>query len=337
VLGAAYAAHSERSSAPCPALKLPASGSTHHLGRRRSLANFGWFAAASGGIALTSPYTLTGSTTLYAQWTDTLTFNSEGGSAVAAVTGLDGTTVTLPAAPTWAGHSFAGWFLAPSGGTARSSPYTLTGSTTLYAQWTASSQTITFGSLANRLFGAAPFTVSASATSGLAVSFSSLTPSVCLVAGSTVTIVAAGTCTIRASQTGNATYLPASSVTQSFTVGYGVSTLSPPNKSTFQRGSSIPVKFQITGTNGLPIPASLAASLGCSITVTFNGGKPVCATYSPKTNSFEADMMTLKTLTAGKSYLIVVTVVAKDGTRVASSTVTVIAKPDSTDAASNLS
>ena len=63
----------------------------------------GWFAAPTGGSALTSPYTLAGSVTLYAQWsanaTDTLTFNSEGGSAVAAERGLDGTTITLPAPP----------------------------------------------------------------------------------------------------------------------------------------------------------------------------------------------------------------------------------------------
>ncbi len=109
----------------------------------------GWFAAASGGSALTSPYTLAGSTTLYAQWTpnptDTLTFNTQGGSAVAPVSGLDGTTVTLPAAPTRAGYTFAGWFAAASGGSALTSPYTLAGSTTLYAQWTPNpTDTLTF-------------------------------------------------------------------------------------------------------------------------------------------------------------------------------------------------
>jgi len=106
--------------------------------------------AASGGAALTSPYLLAGSTTLYAQWTanatDTITFNSEGGSAVTSMSGLDGTTITLPTAPTYAGHSFNGWFVAPSGGAALTSPYLLAGSTTLYAQWTANSYTVTFNS-----------------------------------------------------------------------------------------------------------------------------------------------------------------------------------------------
>ena len=78
---------------------------------------------------------------LTAQWnanaTITITFNSEGGSVVSAVTGLEGTTITLPAAPTYTGYTFNGWFTAPSGGTALTSPYTLTASTTLYAQWNA--------------------------------------------------------------------------------------------------------------------------------------------------------------------------------------------------------
>jgi uncharacterized protein len=73
--------------------------------------------------------------------TDTITFNSEGGSAVAQQSGLDGTTITLPGAPTDPGFRFDGWFAAPSGGSALTSPYTLTGSVILYAQWTATPTT----------------------------------------------------------------------------------------------------------------------------------------------------------------------------------------------------
>jgi uncharacterized protein (TIGR03437 family) len=83
---------------------------------------------------------------------------------------------------------------------------------------TPSSQTITFGALVNQVFGAAPFTVSATASSGLAVSFTSTTLPVCTVSGATLTLVSAGTCTIQASQAGNGTYAPAAPVTQSFTV-----------------------------------------------------------------------------------------------------------------------
>jgi hypothetical protein len=80
------------------------------------------------------------------------------------------------------------------------------------------SQTITFAPLPNQVYGAPPFTVSATATSGLPVSFASLTPTVCGVSGSSVTLLAVGTCSIQATQPGNAQYAAAAPVNQSFTV-----------------------------------------------------------------------------------------------------------------------
>jgi hypothetical protein len=63
-----------------------------------------------------------------------------------------------------------------------------------------------------------PFSLSATSDSGLAVSFSSNTPGVCTVSGSTVTVVAGGGCSITASQAGNAAYAAAAPVTVTFTV-----------------------------------------------------------------------------------------------------------------------
>jgi alpha-tubulin suppressor-like RCC1 family protein len=79
-------------------------------------------------------------------------------------------------------------------------------------------QTITFGSLSDRTLGDPPFTLSASATSNLAIVFSSLTPSTCTVSGATVTLVAAGTCTIAADQPGDSTYAAAPQVRRSFQI-----------------------------------------------------------------------------------------------------------------------
>jgi len=79
-------------------------------------------------------------------------------------------------------------------------------------------QTIAFPALPGRTFGDQPFVVIATASSGLPVSLASLTPSVCAAIANSVSIAAAGTCTIRASQSGNATYGPAPSVEQSFAV-----------------------------------------------------------------------------------------------------------------------
>ena len=58
----------------------------------------------------------------------------------------------------------------------------------------------------------------AAASSGLPVSFQSLTPSVCTVSGTTATAIAAATCTIQATQAGDGAYAAATPVSQSFTV-----------------------------------------------------------------------------------------------------------------------
>lgn len=79
-------------------------------------------------------------------------------------------------------------------------------------------QTITFGALPNRVYGSGSFAVSATASSGLPVSFTSTTVAVCTVSGSTVALVAGGACTIQATQIGNGNYAAAAPVMQSFTV-----------------------------------------------------------------------------------------------------------------------
>jgi len=78
-------------------------------------------------------------------------------------------------------------------------------------------QTITFNPLSNRARGQV-LAVSASATSSLPVSFSSITPGVCTVSDTTATLIALGTCTIAADQPGNGTYAAAPQVMQSFEV-----------------------------------------------------------------------------------------------------------------------
>lgn len=65
-------------------------------------------------------------------------------------------------------------------------------------------------------------TVSATATSGLAVAFSSTTPTICTVSGTTITGVTAGSCTIAADQAGNAGYNAAAQVTQVLSVANAV-------------------------------------------------------------------------------------------------------------------
>ncbi|MCB0050625.1 MAG: Ig-like domain repeat protein, partial [Caldilinea sp.] len=58
------------------------------------------------------------------------------------------------------------------------------------------SQSITFGALGDKVYGAAAFPVTATASSGLTVTFASMTPAVCTVSGNIVSPVANGACTI---------------------------------------------------------------------------------------------------------------------------------------------
>ncbi len=78
-------------------------------------------------------------------------------------------------------------------------------------------QIINFSALGNQAFGAAPFTVSATATSGLPVTFS-IESGPASLAGNTVTINGAGTVVVRAAQVGDENYNPATPVDQSFQV-----------------------------------------------------------------------------------------------------------------------
>ncbi|MDR3334183.1 MAG: InlB B-repeat-containing protein [Treponema sp.] len=103
----------------------------------------GW---STGGQNYTAgaSYTVNGNITFTAQWTQntgtqyTVTFNVNGGSSVAPQTGSSGTQITLPSTSR-SGYTFNGWFTSASGGTKvgnAGASYTVTSTTTLYAQWT---------------------------------------------------------------------------------------------------------------------------------------------------------------------------------------------------------
>ena len=80
------------------------------------------------------------------------------------------------------------------------------------------SQSITFGALSSKTYGDSTFSLTATASSGLSVSYASSNTSVATVAGSTVTVVGVGSTTITASQSGNANFSAAANVNQSLTV-----------------------------------------------------------------------------------------------------------------------
>jgi hypothetical protein len=129
-------------------------------------------------------------------------------------------------------------------------------------------QTIVFGTLIGATFGDQPFTVSASSSSGLPVSFSSATATVCSVTDTTVRILTAGTCTVTAAQAGNHDYLTATSVSRSFTVAKADQGIifDEPGDKTF--GAA---------------PFDLGASAGSELPVSFTASPAAVCTVSGKT------------------------------------------------------
>ncbi len=111
-------------------------------------------------------------------------------------------------------------------------------------------QTIAFGPISAQTVGT-PLTLTASVSSSLTATFSSMTPAVCTVSGITATLVAAGACTIQASQCGDSTYAPATAVSQNFAANnpapavFGIS----PN---FVASGSAAQNIVLTGANFMP-------------------------------------------------------------------------------------
>ncbi|WP_141505113.1 InlB B-repeat-containing protein [Paenibacillus luteus] len=106
----------------------------------------GWYGEASYTTLWSfGTDTVSGNMTLYAKWTAipaatyTVTYDTQGGSAIAAATGVSaGAKIAKPTDPTRVGHTFEGWY----GEASYTTPWsfgtdTVSGNMTLYAKWTA--------------------------------------------------------------------------------------------------------------------------------------------------------------------------------------------------------
>jgi hypothetical protein len=87
-------------------------------------------------------------------------------------------------------------------------------------------QLITFDPLADKTYKDDPFTISASSTSSLPVTFKSSDPGIASVSGNTITINGAGTVSITAEQDGNVQYNPAEPVSQTLIINKAEQTIS---------------------------------------------------------------------------------------------------------------
>jgi hypothetical protein len=108
-------------------------------------------------------------------------------------------------------------------------------------------------------------TLSATASSGLAVSFSSQTASVCTVSGNAASFIAAGTCTLVANQAGNASYEAAPTVTRNFTVNKLAQSLSDFGPLADQILGTAPFTVTPNASSGLPVTLASLTTAVCSL------------------------------------------------------------------------
>jgi hypothetical protein len=144
------------------------------------------------------------------------------------------------------------------------------------------SQKINFGPLANKTLAQSPVSVSATSSSGLTVTFTTTTSTVCTAGGTngaTITLLTVGTCTLQASQAGSATYAAATAVNRSFTVSQ----------------ASQKINFGKLASKTLAqSPVSVSATSSSGLTVTFTTTTPTVCTAGGTNGA------TIPLLTAGK-------------------------------------
>ncbi len=154
-------------------------------------------------------------------------------------------------------------------------------------------QTITFPAISNVIYGSGPVLLSATSSSGLAVSYKVISGSAVLAkSGTTLTVSGVGTVVIEALQVGNSSTTAASPVTQSFLVTAAVLTIKATNISAVY--GTIPTSFSYTtsgfvngdnamtafkGTPAMTSTANANSTVG-SYAITPAQGNLVSANYS---------------------------------------------------------
>ena len=140
-------------------------------------------------------------------------------------------------------------------------------------------------------YGVKPITLSATASSGLAVTFS-VVSGPATVSGSTLTITGAGTVVVAANQAGNATYAAAPKVTNSITVNKAKLTVTATNLS-MKKGATVPAltyamagfvnsDTQAKATTGTPALSTTATSKSAagSYPITVKAGTLAAGSYT---------------------------------------------------------
>ena len=144
-------------------------------------------------------------------------------------------------------------------------------------------QTITFHALPDRVFGEAAFSINATASSGLPVSFT--VSGACTLEGATIALTAAGACTVTAHQPGSTSYHPAPDVERSFNISQAGQIIT--FASIADRTFGDPA-FEVSASASSGLPVTLSAAGQCTIagtTVTLVGAGSCTITARQEGNS----------------------------------------------------
>lgn len=199
---------------------------TKTAGTAKALTRTGDYAASSANYTVTQPSLSADITTKALTVTDALvTTRPYNAGTVAAITGATLSGIISPDVVSLT-NSTTGTFAQATVGTgisvtttmgltgADAANYTVT-QPTLTGEIIKADQSITFAALPNKYVSDASYSLTATASSGLPVSFSSPDTGVLTITGSNVTLVGIGTATITASQAGDGNYNAATSVDRS--------------------------------------------------------------------------------------------------------------------------
>ncbi len=214
------------------------------------------FAVIPGHSVLDPPITLTASASSLLP----VTFTVPSTTSVCTAGGPNGATVTLHSAGTCSVEADQ------AGNDSFSAAPAITQSFNV----TLAPQTITFAALTSKTVLQTPVSVGATASSGLAVVVTTTTPGVCTAGGTngtTITLVGAGTCTVAADQAGNATYAPADTAFQSFSVTKVDQTITfgPIADHSLEQ---TPVSLGATASSTLPVVFTSINTAVCTVTGT---------------------------------------------------------------------
>ena len=178
-------------------------------------------------------------------------------------------------------------------------------------------QTIAFANPGSQTVGT-PLTLSATASSGLQVAFSSTTASVCTVSGTTATFLAIGTCSITASQSGNAIYAAATPVSQSFTVnaaGKPTITSFTASPATIASGSSSTLSWATTGATSIAITPGTFTSTSASGSTTVSPTATTTYTLTATNAAGSVTATAMVTVAASGGTLTITTTTCPGGTQ----------------------